>query len=100
MLSRVYEIELISNFYIRFYTIDTNICDKGTINLYDDERIHTLMTKINKNELIIIAYNNDTLDDFTKFLSYFLSHELNIKSAEDRFNICLMKNIVINPILI
>jgi len=100
MLSRIHEIELISNFYITFYTSDVDIVDKGTINLHDDRRIDGIMAKINNNELTRIVYNNDTLDEFTKFISYFLSHELNIKSSEERFNICLMKNLIINTSLI
>ena len=100
MLSRIHEIELISNFYITFYTSDVNISDKGTIDLHDDRRIEVIMAKMNNNELIRIVYNNDTLEEFTKFISYFLSQELNIKTSEERFNICLMKNIIINPLLI
>jgi len=100
MLSRIHEIELISNFYITFYTYDVDICDKGTINLHDDRRIDVIMRKMNENELIRIVYNNDTLEEFTKFISYFMSQELNIKTRDERFNICLMKNIIINPSLI
>ena len=100
MLSSIYEIELISNFYITFYTIDVDISNKGTIDLHDDRRIDCIMDKLNKNQVTRIVYNSDTITEFTRFISYFLSQELNIKSSEERFNICLMKNIIIEPSLI
>jgi len=59
-----------------------------------------MMSKINKNEIVRIVYNNESLDEFTRFISVFLMNELNIKSCAERLTICSMKNIIINPLLI
>lgn len=98
MLSGVHEIELISNFYIVFDSFFSS--GDGTIDIYDDKRIPTMMSKINKNEIVRIVYNNESLDEFTRFISVFLMNELNIKSCAERLTICSMKNIIINPLLI
>lgn len=98
MLSGVHEIELISNFYIVFDTFFAS--GDGTVDLYDDKRIPIIMSKINKNEIVRIVYNNESLDEFTRFISFFLTNELNIKSGAERLTICSMKNIIINPSLI
>jgi len=96
--SGVYEIELISNFYIVFDTFF--VSGDSTVDLYDDKRIPIIMSKLNKNEIVRIVYNNDSLNEFTQFISFFLTNELNIKSGYERLNICSMKNIIINPSMI
>lgn len=98
MLSGVYEIELISNFYIVFDTFFNT--RNGTVDLYDDKRIPIIMSKINKNEIVRIVYNNESLDEFSRFMCFFLTNELNIKTSAERLTICSMKNIIINPSLI
>lgn len=96
--SGVYEIELISNFYIVFDTCFAS--GDSTVDLYDDKRIPIIISKLNKNEIVRIVYNNESLDEFTRFISFFLKNELNITSCDERFTICSMKNIIINPAMI
>jgi hypothetical protein len=98
MLSGVHEIELISNFYILFDTCSAS--EDSTVDLYDANRIPIIMSKINKNEIVRMVYNNESIDEFTRFISSFLMNELNIKSSVERFTICSMKNLIINPSMI
>jgi hypothetical protein len=100
MLSAIHEIELISNFYITFYTNDVNMMIDGAIDLQDPNIITNIMKKLNNNNIVRIVYDSTSIDDFTRFFSSFMSKELNIISSEERLNICMMKNIMINPILI
>jgi hypothetical protein len=102
MLADVYSLEIISNFYITFYTNNVNYMKnkKHHIDISNTQSVYNILPAINNNEPINIIYSSESIDTFTHFLSLFLKEELHIVSYVDRLNMCIVNEIIINPLKI
>mgnify|MGYP001239637262 FL=1 len=102
MLDYIYKSELISNFYITFYSSEIIKDDQSSISLDDiiDKSMNKILHKLNTNQIINIVYNNTTIDKFTEFLSNLLKEHFNMKLKNDRLNLCITNKIIVNPNLI
>lgn len=96
MLDYIYKSELISNFYITFYGSEI-IKDEHSSIILDDKSMNKILHKLNTNQIINIVYNNNTIDKFTEFLSNLLKEQFNMKVKNDRLNLCITNNIIVNP---
>lgn len=67
---------------------------------YDEINFDNIIQQLNSDEKIDLKYSINTINCFTLFLSKLLNKYLNIFSKNDRLNICILNNIVINPELI
>lgn len=96
-MSNKFNIELISNLYITFYF---NKINKNTKKSFTNYSLDTILNSLNKNEEIHLEYSIDTIDQFTTFLNKIFNKHLNMFNKEERLNICILNNILINPSLI
>ena len=96
-MSNKFNIELISNLYITFYF---NKINKNTKKSFSNYSLDTILNSLNKNEEIHLEYSIDTIDQFTTFLNKIFNKHLNMFNKEERLNICILNNILVNPSLI
>ena len=92
-----FNIELISNLYITFYFMKPS---NYTETNYNEINFDNIIQQLNLDEKIYLKYSINTINCFTLFLNKLLNKYLNMFSKNDRLNICILNNIVINPQLI
>ena len=67
---------------------------------YNEINFDNIIQQLNLDEKIYLKYCINTINCFTLFLNKLLNKYLNMFSKNDRLNICILNNIVINPQLI
>jgi hypothetical protein len=93
----VYEVEIISNFFLIFNSCEKVLKNKSTVDILNPNSASQIMDRLNSNETVLIYYDTESLNAFSKYFGDFLKDKMNMNLKKDRLHLCILNKIIMNP---